>query len=68
MNNNQTTLNSHKVELEHSLQMLGGELADVKNKMAQVKSEMSEIGESVAVMKAMIHKLCNSMEGRDKCE
>ena len=66
MNQNQNTLNSHKVELEHSLQVLGREVADVKNKMAQVKSEMSEIRESVTAMKAVIHRLCNSIERREK--
>ena len=65
MNQNQSTLNSQKVELENSLQKLRGEVADVKNEMAQVKSE---IGKSVTAMEVMIHKLCDSIERRDKNE
>lgn len=59
INQNQSTLNSQKVELENSLQTLRGEVADVQNEMAQ-------IGESVTAMKVMIHKLCDSIERRDK--
>lgn len=68
MNKNQSTLNLHKVELEHYLQKLGGEVANVKNKVAQVKSEMSEIRESVTAMKTMIHRLCDSVERSNKSE
>lgn len=50
MNQNQSTLNSHKIELEHSLQTLGGEVADIRNEMADIK-------ESVTAIKGMIHQL-----------
>lgn len=53
MNQNQSTLNSQKIELEHSLQTLRGEVADVRNEMADVK-------ESVMAIKGMMRQLCVS--------
>ena len=62
MTQNQSTLNSHKIELEHSLQTFRGELAEVKNEVADTKNEMSEIKESMIAMKTMIHQLCDKKQ------
>ena len=64
MTQNHSALNLHKVELEKSLQSLGGEMAEIKNEMAEMKEsvkedvrkEISEMKESMAAMKAMIAK------------
>ena len=53
VNQNQTTLSSHKVDLEQSLQRLGGEVAEVKN-------EIEEIKETVTAIKTIIHQLYDS--------
>ena len=50
MTQNETTLNTYKVELEQSMQTLGTEVADIKNEMANIK-------ESMIAMKNMIQQL-----------
>ena len=50
MTQNETTLNTYKVELEQSMQTLGTEVADIKNEMANIK-------ESMIVVKNMIQQL-----------
>ena len=59
MTQNETTLNSHKVELEQSLRTLGTEVSDIKNEMAGIK-------DSVATMKEMIHQLCVSKDHKER--
>ena len=49
MTQNQSTLTLHKVELEKSLQSLGGEVADIRTEMAEMK-------ESIMAMEALITK------------
>ena len=52
MTQNETTLNTHKVELEQSLQTLGAEVADIK--------------ESMTTMKQMIHQLSVAISHKEK--
>lgn len=64
MTQNQSALTLHKVELEKSLQSLGGEVAEMKNEMAEIKEsvkedvrkEISNIKESMEAMKVMMAK------------
>ena len=57
MNQNQSTLNSQRIELEHSLQTVQGEVADIRNEMADVK-------DSLMAIKGMMHQLCTSSRGQ----
>ena len=57
MTQNESTLNSHKVELEQSLQTLGAEVSDIKNEMVGIKDTVAGMEESMAVVKEMIYKL-----------
>ena len=60
MTQNQGTLTSHRIELEKSLQTLGGEVAEIKDEMARIKESVAGVKENVqkemAEMKAIIAK------------
>ena len=58
MNQNQSTLSSHKVELQQSLQRLRGEVAEVKNEIAEIK-------ESITTMTTLLHQLSVSRVNDD---
>ena len=64
MTQSQSTLTLHKVELEKSLQSLEGEVAEIRNEMAEIKEsvkedvrkEISDIKESMAAVRVLITK------------
>ena len=60
MTQNQSTITLHKVELERSLQSLGGEVAEIRSEMAEIKESVASVKNDVktgmAEMKALIAK------------
>lgn len=60
MTQNHNTLTLHNVELEKSLQSLGGEVAEMKNEMAEIKESVESVKDDVqkemAEIKAILAK------------
>ena len=54
MSQNHSMITLHKVELEKSLQSLGGEVVEIKSEMAELKESVASVHKDMAEMKAII--------------
>ena len=56
MTQNHNTLTLRNVELENSLQSLGGKVAEIGNETAEIKESVASVKEEMAEIKAILAK------------